>query len=96
MVVTFLDEGSRGDALKLATELRASALRADVFPEIGRKFEKPLKLRPARGAKLMAIFGENERAKGEVSVRDLHTREQSRSRGRMPRAIAALVAELRT
>jgi histidyl-tRNA synthetase len=77
VVVTFLDDDSRGDALKLATELRASALRADVFPEVGRKFEKPLKYAAARGAKLMAILGENERAKGEVSVRDLTTREQT-------------------
>jgi histidyl-tRNA synthetase len=77
VVVTFLDEGSRGDALQLATELRAAALRADVFPEIGRKVEKPLKYASARGAKLMAILGENERAKGEVSVRDLTTREQT-------------------
>jgi histidyl-tRNA synthetase len=77
VVVTFLDEGSRGDALRLATELRASALRADVFPEVARKFEKPLKYASARGAKLMAILGENERAKGEVSVRNLTTREQT-------------------
>jgi len=66
-----------GDALTLATELRASALRADVFPDVARKFEKPLKYASARGAKLMAILGENERAKGEVSVRDLTTREQT-------------------
>ena len=77
VVITFLDEDSRGDALKLATELRASTLRADVFPEVARKFEKPLKYASARGAKLMAILGENERAKGEVSVRDLTTREQT-------------------
>jgi len=77
VVVTFLDDDSRGEALKLATELRASSLRADVFPEVGRKFEKPLKYASARGAKLMAILGENERAKGEVSVRDLNTREQT-------------------
>src|SRR5437867_9713023 len=77
VVVTFLDDHSRGDALKLATELRASALRADVFPEVARKFERPLKYATTRGARLMAILGENERAKGEVSVRDLTTREQT-------------------
>jgi len=77
--------------LKLATELRGAALRADVFPEIARKFEKPLKYASARGARLMAILGENERAKGEVSVRDLTTREQTavRRAGAAP-AIAAL------
>jgi histidyl-tRNA synthetase len=76
VVVTFLDDDSRGDALRLANELRGANLRVDVFPEVSRKFEKPLKYATARGARLMAIFGENERAKGEVSVRDLSTREQ--------------------
>jgi histidyl-tRNA synthetase len=77
VVVTFLDDDSRGDALRLATELRGARLRVDVFPEASRKFEKPLKYASARGAKLMAIFGENERAKDEVSVRDLTTRAQT-------------------
>jgi histidyl-tRNA synthetase len=77
VLVTFLEDDCRGDALYLATELRAAGLRVDVFPEASRKFEKPLKYASARGAKLMAIFGENERAKGEVSVRDLTTREQT-------------------
>ena len=76
VVVTFLDDDSRGDALRLATELRGASLRVDVFPEASRKFDRPLKYASARGAKLMAIFGENERANGEVSVRDLTTREQ--------------------
>ena len=77
VVVTFLDDDSREDALRLANELRGANLRVDVFPEVSRKFEKPLKYATARGARLMAIFGENERAKGEVSVRDLTTREQT-------------------
>jgi histidyl-tRNA synthetase len=47
-----------------------------VFPEASRKFDKPLKYATARGARVMAIFGENERARGEVSIRDLQTREQ--------------------
>jgi histidyl-tRNA synthetase len=77
VVVTFLDDDSRGEALRLAAELRGASLRVDVFPEASRKFEKPLKYASSRGAKLMAIFGENERAKGEVSVRDLTTRDQT-------------------
>jgi histidyl-tRNA synthetase len=77
VVVTFLDDDSRGEALRLATELRGASLRVDVFPDTSRKFEKPLKYASARGARLMAIFGENERTKGEVSVRDLATREQT-------------------
>jgi histidyl-tRNA synthetase len=84
-VVTFMDEGSREEALRLASELRRAKRRVDVFPEASRKFEKPLKYASARGAKALAIFGENERAKGEVSIRNLTTREQRA----VPRAEAA-------
>jgi histidyl-tRNA synthetase len=76
IVVTFLDEGSRSEALKLAGELRAAHLRVDVFPEASRKFDKPLKYASARGARAMAIFGENEASRGETSIRNLDTREQ--------------------
>jgi histidyl-tRNA synthetase len=76
IVVTFLDDGSRGEALKLAGELRAAKYRVDVFPEASRKFDKPLKYASARGARVMAIFGENEVTRGEASIRNLETREQ--------------------
>ena len=66
VMVTFLDDDSRGDALALAAELRASALRVDVYPETRDKFEKPLKYASARGAHGVAIVGEDERARGEV------------------------------
>ncbi|MGH9143980.1 MAG: histidine--tRNA ligase [Vicinamibacterales bacterium] len=77
IVVTFLDHGSRVEALTLAGQLRAIGRRVDVFPEAARKFDKPLKYASARGARVMAIFGENEVARGEASVRNLATREQS-------------------
>ena len=66
VVVTFMDDESRAEALRLATELRAQKRRVDVFPEASRKFDKPLKYASGRGARVMAIFGENERARGEV------------------------------
>jgi histidyl-tRNA synthetase len=92
VVVTFMDDGSRQDALALAKELRDLALRVDVFPEAGRKFDKPLKYATGRGAKAMAIFGENERARGEVSVRNLQTREQQAvPRDQAPAVIARTV-----
>jgi histidyl-tRNA synthetase len=83
--VTFLDDGSRAEALKLAGELRAAKYRVDVFPEASRKFDKPLKYASARGARAMAIFGENEVTRGEASIRNLETREQVS----VPRADAA-------
>ena len=92
VVVTFLDDGSQAEALRMASELRAQELCVDVYPEASRKFEKPLKYASARGAKLMAIFGENERARGEVSVRNLETREQqSIGRGEAAATIVRLV-----
>ncbi len=85
VVVTFLDDESRGDAMQMAAELRRQKLRVDVFPDASRKFEKPLKYASARGARAMAIFGENERARDEASIRDLTTREQQS----VPRSEAA-------
>src|SRR4051794_6130554 len=85
IVVTFLDEGSRAETLKMARELRQARWRVDVFPDAARKFEKPLKYAAARGARVMAIFGENEIARGEASIRDLSSREQQA----VPRADAA-------
>ena len=97
VVVTFMDDDSRGDALGLATELRQRRLRVDVFPEASRKFDKTLKYASGRGAKAMAIFGENERARGEVSVRDLQARQQEAvPRDVASRLIARLVNEPRT
>src|SRR3954451_24349662 len=76
IVVTFLDEGSRAAALTLAGELRQAKHRVDVFPEASRKFEKPLKYASARGARVMAIFGENEVSRSEATIRNLLTRDQ--------------------
>ena len=76
VVVVFMDDESKMEALKLAAELRALRLRAEVYPEASRKFDKTLKHASSRGARMMAIFGENERAERQTSVRDLQTREQ--------------------
>jgi histidyl-tRNA synthetase len=35
-----------------------------------------LKYASARGARVMGIVGENERTRGEISIRNLETREQ--------------------
>jgi histidyl-tRNA synthetase len=85
VMIAFLDDESRVDALKLACELRAERLRVDVYPEAGRKLEKPLKYAVGRNVPMMAILGEDERSRGEVAVRDLQTRQQERA----PRASAA-------
>jgi histidyl-tRNA synthetase len=92
VVVTFMDGASTADALKLASELRALGRRVDVYPEESRKFDKALKYATARGARVLGIFGENERARGEASVRNLVTREQtSVNRADAPAFISGLL-----
>jgi histidyl-tRNA synthetase len=85
VMVTFLTDGLRADALTLAAELRAEKLRVEVFPEVSPKLEKPLKYAAGRHVPVLAILGEDERARGEVTVRDLQTRKQEAA----PRASAA-------
>ena len=85
VMVTFLTNGLRADALKLASELRAGKLRVEVYPEVSPKLEKPLKYASGRNVPVLAILGEDEQARGEVTVRDLQTRKQEAA----PRATAA-------
>ena len=85
VMVTFLTDTLRADALKLAAELRAEKLRVEVYPEVSPKLEKPLKYASSRNVPVLAILGEDEQARGEVTVRDLQTRKQEAA----PRATAA-------
>ena len=85
VMVTFLGEELRGDALRLAGELRAERLRVEVFPDGSRKLDRALKYASGRNVPVLAILGEDEHARGEVAVRDLQTRQQEAA----PRATAA-------
>jgi histidyl-tRNA synthetase len=76
VVVTFLSNDLKGEAIRLAAEIRSAKLRVDVYPEASRKLEKPLKYASGRNAPVMVILGEDEQARGEVAVRDLQTRQQ--------------------
>jgi histidyl-tRNA synthetase len=85
VMVTFLSDDLRSDALRLAAELRAERLRVEVFPEGSRKLDRALKYASGRHVPVLAILGDDERARGEVAVRDLQTRQQDAA----PRATAA-------
>jgi histidyl-tRNA synthetase len=89
VMVAFLTDDMRGDALTLAAELRGEKLRVEIYPESSRRLEKPLKYAADRHVAVLAILGEDERARGEVAVRDLHARRQES----IPRSAAA--AEIR-
>jgi histidyl-tRNA synthetase len=92
VTVAYLGEEQRADALRLASELRGQGLRVDIYPEAARKLEKPLKYAGSRQVPVMAILGGDEQARGDVTVRDLQTRQQeSASRAAAAARIAQIV-----
>jgi histidyl-tRNA synthetase len=76
VLVTIWDESSVTDALALARELRAGGLRVDVYPERGDKVGKQFKYASARGVPFVAVAGPDERARGEVALKDMRSGEQ--------------------
>jgi histidyl-tRNA synthetase len=65
-----LAEPARDEALRLQRALRAAGLRAMLDPE-GRSFKSRMKQADKLGARFVAILGEDEMARGVVTVRDM-------------------------
>jgi len=76
VLVTLFDESSEPDALRLAGELRAAGLRVEVYPEAD-KLGKQFKYASARNAAHVAILGADERARGEVTIKNMRTGDQT-------------------
>jgi histidyl-tRNA synthetase len=94
VMIACLDEACRRAALALAADLRGAGLRVDVYPDAGRKLEKPLKYASSRQVPLLAIVGPDELARGEVALRHLGTRQQvSIPRAEVVRAVERQLAE---
>ena len=75
VMVTIWNEDSIADSIALATELRSSGLRVDVYPEAD-KMGKQFKYASSRGIPVVAIVGEDERARGEVAIKNMKSGEQ--------------------
>jgi histidyl-tRNA synthetase len=75
VMVTIWNEESVGESLALAHELRSQGLRVDLYPEID-KMGKQFKYGSARGIPFVAIVGDDERARGEVAIKDLRSGAQ--------------------
>jgi histidyl-tRNA synthetase len=76
VMVTLWNEASRGEAVALAGELRRGGLRVDVYPEpdrLGRQF----KYASSRNVPFVTILGDDERARGNVSIKDLRSGDQA-------------------
>ena len=69
-LVLTLDKDARGESFALAAELRAAGIRAESYVgDAGMKGQ--LKYADRRGAAIAVIQGADERAKGEVTLKDL-------------------------
>jgi histidyl-tRNA synthetase len=75
VMVTVWNEAAVNDALKLASELRREGLRVDLYPEPD-KLGKQFKYAASRGISYVLVEGEEERARGEVALKEMATGEQ--------------------
>ncbi len=75
VMVTIWNEDSVGESIALATELRSKGLRVDLYPDAD-KMGKQFKYASARGVSFVAIVGDDERARGEVALKDMRSGEQ--------------------
>ena len=70
VIVCVFDKALMPDYFRLAAELRAAGIRAEVFVG-GGNVTKQLKYADRRGAKVALLMGEDEMKAGEVTVKDL-------------------------
>jgi len=75
VMVTIWNEDSVNESIALASELRGTGLRVDLYPETD-KLAKQFKYASSRGIPFVAIVGDDERTRGEVAIKDLRTGEQ--------------------
>jgi len=88
VMVTVWNEASRADAVALARDLRQAGVRVELYPDAD-KLGKQFKYASSRGVPVVAIVGDDERARGEVSLKDLRTGEQRTVlRASAPQAVA--------
>jgi histidyl-tRNA synthetase len=70
VIICAFDRGLMGEYFKMAAELRAAGVRAEVFVGAG-NVAKQLKYADRRGAKLAVLMGSDEKERGEVTIKDL-------------------------
>ncbi len=75
VLVTLWSAERTPDALALAASLRGAGFRVDVYPESD-KLGKQFKYAAARGFPYVVIIGDDEAARGEVTVKNMRTGEQ--------------------
>src|SRR5690606_7484999 len=76
VLVTIWSEADTSEAIRLAHALRAQGLRVDIYPDadkLGRQFKYAASL----GVPFVAVLGEDARAAGRVTIKDLRSGGQT-------------------
>jgi histidyl-tRNA synthetase len=95
VMVTLFEGEPIEEGLTLATELRAAGLRVDVYPDPGR-LGRQFKYAASRAVRFVTVAGADERARGEVTVKNMETGEQSSvARGDVVQRLRDLAASRR-
>jgi histidyl-tRNA synthetase len=92
VMVAIWNEDTISESIELAQELRGAGLRVDLYPEadkLGRQFKYASSL----GVPFVAVLGDEERAKGQVAVKNMQTGEQ---RAVMRNEVVGMVKEFLT
>jgi histidyl-tRNA synthetase len=90
VLVAVFDAESAPEALRLAAEMRAGDLRAELYPEPD-KLGKQMKYAASKGIPFAAILGGDEIARGDVTIKNLTSGTQES----IPRARVAAEVERR-
>ena len=75
VMITIWDEDSVADSLNLAHGLRREGLRVDLYAEPD-KLGKQFKYASSRGVPFVTVVGPDERARGEVALKDMRSGQQ--------------------
>jgi histidyl-tRNA synthetase len=75
VMVSIWSEESTTDSVALAQELRSAGFRVDLYPEAD-KLGKQFKYASARGIPYVVVVGDEEKARGEVGIKDMRSGEQ--------------------
>jgi histidyl-tRNA synthetase len=75
LLITFQTEQGLKDLSQLANELRKKGIKTVTNLE-ELKFKKVFSLAEKKGASFVTLYGDDEKAKGEVSLKNLKTKEQ--------------------
>lgn len=77
VLVLRMDEAGTTQDLQLVDDLRAAGFRTVLYPELA-KLKKQLKYALDVNVPFVAFAGEEERAEGAITIKDMHAREEVR------------------